>query len=86
MTTLQYEVISLSGLLCDSGSDPCGFVQDPKVWVEWSSLHRGSVLHGRGNDLFGQSVLLSVRPANSPAVCGVGGAGRRRAAYHTLST
>jgi acyl-coenzyme A synthetase/AMP-(fatty) acid ligase len=61
ITSSQSGATGLANMLNESDVGPCGFVEDPKIRVEWSSLHRGSVLHDRGNDLFGRSVLLAVK-------------------------
>jgi acyl-coenzyme A synthetase/AMP-(fatty) acid ligase len=53
--------MSLSGLLRDSGCAPGNFVQDPEQRIEWSDLHKGSVLYGRGDELQGRSVLIAVQ-------------------------
>jgi acyl-coenzyme A synthetase/AMP-(fatty) acid ligase len=61
MTTSQCSVISLSGLLRDSGNVPGSFVQDPWQCVEWCDLLGGSVLYDRGDELRGRSVLIAVQ-------------------------
>ena len=61
MTTSQCGVLSLSGLLRESGSLPGNFVQDPWQRVEWCDLLEGSVLYNRGDELQGRSVLIAVQ-------------------------
>ena len=60
-TTSQCSVMSLAGLLRDSGTAPGSFVQNQAQRVEWLNLLEGSVLHGRGDELQGRSVLIAVQ-------------------------
>jgi hypothetical protein len=61
VTTPQGRVISLSGLLRDSGCAPGNFIQDPEQRIEWLDLLEGSVLYSRGDELQGRSVLIAVQ-------------------------
>jgi acyl-coenzyme A synthetase/AMP-(fatty) acid ligase len=61
ITTSQCSVVSLSGLLRDSGNLPGNFVQDPWQRVEWRDLLGGSVLYDRGDELQGRSVLIAIQ-------------------------
>jgi acyl-coenzyme A synthetase/AMP-(fatty) acid ligase len=61
VTTPQGRVISLSGLLRDSGCAPGSFIQDPEQRIEWLDLLEGSVLYSRGDELQGRAVLIAVQ-------------------------
>jgi acyl-coenzyme A synthetase/AMP-(fatty) acid ligase len=61
VATSQYNVMSLSGLLRDSGSASGSFVEDPERRIDWLELQKGSVLYSRGDELQGRSVLIAVQ-------------------------
>ncbi len=61
MTTSQCSAMSLAALLRDSGSVPGSFVQSPEQHIEWPDLLSGSILYGRGDELQGRSVLITLK-------------------------
>lgn len=61
ITTSQSCVTNLGDLVRDSGGNNTSLVQNPEQRIEWRDLLEGSVLHSRGDELQGRSVLIAIR-------------------------